>query len=181
MMQGERAGSYDVVTAADVFISIGDLDRIMGEVKRLLRSGGLFGFSLERLDAPPDFKLMPTTRYAHSLRLHQETRREAWILRSPDGIHAPSSRAGQTRPGMVCLTGNRPAGQLSRIARPETISGIRRPHDFFIIHLHECPLPVQVFVGIEVDGARRWMDHHLDVGKFRSLKCLADRNLPTSR
>jgi predicted TPR repeat methyltransferase len=66
MMQGEPAGSYDVVTAADVFIYVGDIDNTVREVKRLLRSGGLFGFSLENLDVPSDYKLMPTTRYAHS-------------------------------------------------------------------------------------------------------------------
>lgn len=66
MMQGETAGSYDVVIAADVFIYIGDLDNVMREVKRLLRRDGLFGFSLEDLDISLDYKLMPTTRYAHS-------------------------------------------------------------------------------------------------------------------
>jgi len=66
MMRGECEKDYDVVTAADVFIYIGDIDAAIREVKRLLRGGGLFGFSLEGLDMPLDYKLMPTTRYAHS-------------------------------------------------------------------------------------------------------------------
>ncbi len=66
MMRGEKRESYDTIIAADVFIYIGDLDNVMGEAKRLLHHNGLFGFSLENLDLKSDYKLMPTTRYAHS-------------------------------------------------------------------------------------------------------------------
>ena len=66
MMQGEGEEGYDVVIATDVFIYIGDLDNVMGQARRLLRRNGIFGFSLENLDLSLDYKLMPTTRYAHS-------------------------------------------------------------------------------------------------------------------
>lgn len=66
MMRREPDGSYDAIMAADLFIYIGDMDDVFGEAKRLLRRDGLFGFSLESLDAPLDYKLLPTTRYAHA-------------------------------------------------------------------------------------------------------------------
>ena len=74
MMQGERASSYDLVFATDVFIYVGKLDDVVSQVARLLRPGGLFAFSVESLealtqDAPTDrrdYRLSPTGRYAHS-------------------------------------------------------------------------------------------------------------------
>ena len=49
MMKAEPASSYDLVTAADVFIYVGRLDALC-EVCRLLRPSGLFMFSVESLD-----------------------------------------------------------------------------------------------------------------------------------
>ncbi len=77
MMQREPSASYDVVTAADVFVYVGMLDDIVREAARVLRPGGLFAFSVESLDAlarggaagdeRPGFRLNPTGRYAHSI------------------------------------------------------------------------------------------------------------------
>ena len=84
MLKAEAASAYDVVTAADVFIYLGRIDAVVADVKRVLRSGGLFAFSIESLDASPppqpdqlaapestagkseEYKLMPTGRFAHS-------------------------------------------------------------------------------------------------------------------
>jgi predicted TPR repeat methyltransferase len=76
MTRGEAAETYDAVTAADVFVYIGKLDALFAEVKRLLRAGGRFGFTLETLKLPgdaeagagalQDYRLTPTGRYAHS-------------------------------------------------------------------------------------------------------------------
>jgi predicted TPR repeat methyltransferase len=76
MMQGEKNASYDVILASDVFIYSGKLDKIFAEAKRLLRTGGLFLFSVESLDALPraeprrpgvrTFQLNTTGRFAHS-------------------------------------------------------------------------------------------------------------------
>jgi len=77
MMREEPPSSYDVVSAADVFVYIGILDELVKEAKRLLRSGGIFAFSVESLEALsdavklselPDFQLNVTGRYAHSIR-----------------------------------------------------------------------------------------------------------------
>ncbi len=76
MMRGEPVSSYDVVLAADVFVYFGRLDELVDEARRLLRSAGLFAFSVESLDAlvgeapaqdAPDYQLNVTGRYAHSI------------------------------------------------------------------------------------------------------------------
>jgi predicted TPR repeat methyltransferase len=56
---------YDLVVAADVFIYVGALDRVLAGVARVLEPGGLFGFTLERA-ADGDFALQSSLRYAHS-------------------------------------------------------------------------------------------------------------------
>lgn len=60
--QGEKA---DLVTAADVLIYVGALERLVQTVAGLLDDGGLFAFSVESL-ADGDFALLPSRRYAHS-------------------------------------------------------------------------------------------------------------------
>ena len=57
---------FDLVTAADVFIYIGDLSAVFAAVRRVLAVDGLFAFSVER--ATPEatsFQLLPSLRYAH--------------------------------------------------------------------------------------------------------------------
>ncbi len=78
MIRGEQASSYDLITSADVFIYIGEIDEIIGEIKRLLRPGGFFAFSIEALGALPGveatqsderkYQLQETGRYAHSVK-----------------------------------------------------------------------------------------------------------------
>jgi len=76
MMLSEPDASYDLIAAADVFVYIGTLDALMREAKRLLRHSGIFAFSTESLDAlskpelleaPRNFVLNDTARYAHTL------------------------------------------------------------------------------------------------------------------
>jgi predicted TPR repeat methyltransferase len=60
---------YDLVTAADVFIYIGDLVPIFAALERAVEPGGIFCFSAEWAgDETADFKLLPSLRYAHSQR-----------------------------------------------------------------------------------------------------------------
>ena len=56
----------DLVTAADVFMYVGALEKVVATVAGLLAAGGLFAFSVEKLDAPDGFALQPSRRYAHS-------------------------------------------------------------------------------------------------------------------
>jgi predicted TPR repeat methyltransferase len=64
-LQGEAAASADLIAATDVFVYVGDLTRIFAEAARVLRTGGRFGFSVERIDQG-DFALRPTGRFAQS-------------------------------------------------------------------------------------------------------------------
>jgi predicted TPR repeat methyltransferase len=57
--------SFDLVTATDVFVYIGDLASIFHDVVRVLRPDGLFAFSVEATVAD-DWCLMPSGRYAQS-------------------------------------------------------------------------------------------------------------------
>jgi predicted TPR repeat methyltransferase len=70
----ERAppDSLDVITAADVFIYVGKLDAVIAAARRVLRPGGLLGFSAEALEETPGasgvssgYWLHTRERYAH--------------------------------------------------------------------------------------------------------------------
>jgi predicted TPR repeat methyltransferase len=76
LVMREAPASYDVVTAADVFVYCGRLDSLFAEARHVLRPGGCFAFSIEALDdfpaaagdgALPDFKLLPSGRFAHGV------------------------------------------------------------------------------------------------------------------
>ncbi|WP_269931050.1 methyltransferase domain-containing protein [Aminobacter sp. HY435] len=56
----------DLVTAADVFMYLGALDRVFASVIKMLAPGGLFAFSVERLAGEGVFELQESRRYAHS-------------------------------------------------------------------------------------------------------------------
>ncbi len=61
------ADSFDVVVAADVFVYLGDLDRVFFHVARLLRPGGLFAFSLESATVGEEpYTLASSGRYQHT-------------------------------------------------------------------------------------------------------------------
>ncbi|MBX3570555.1 MAG: methyltransferase domain-containing protein [Rhizobiaceae bacterium] len=61
-----EAAPADLVTAADVFMYVGALDRVVATAARLLESGGLFAFSVEGAAGSADFALQASRRYAHS-------------------------------------------------------------------------------------------------------------------
>ncbi|RWM21919.1 methyltransferase domain-containing protein [Mesorhizobium sp.] len=56
----------DLVVAADVFIYVGALERIVGAVAESLIDAGVFAFSVETTAGGDDFALQPSRRYAHS-------------------------------------------------------------------------------------------------------------------
>ncbi|SFN76990.1 Predicted methyltransferase, contains TPR repeat [Mesorhizobium sp. NFR06] len=60
---GARA---DLVVAADVFIYLGALERIVAAVADALADDGVFAFSVETIADGDDFALLPSRRYAHS-------------------------------------------------------------------------------------------------------------------
>ena len=56
---------FDLVISADVFIYLGDLAPVFAGVRRALRAGGRFAFSVEAGD-PKEWELATTRRYRHS-------------------------------------------------------------------------------------------------------------------
>lgn len=59
------AGPYDLVTAGDVFVYLGDLASIFADTARVLAPDGLFAFSVETAE-DQDITLRTSGRYAHS-------------------------------------------------------------------------------------------------------------------
>ena len=57
---------HDLVIAADVFIYVGALEPVFDGVRRVLRTGGLFAFSVEQADATQRVALTAHLRYAHA-------------------------------------------------------------------------------------------------------------------
>jgi predicted TPR repeat methyltransferase len=63
----QPAGCVDLALALDVFIYVGDLDRVMDAASAALAPGGLLAFSIELLDeGGGDFTLLAAGRYAHA-------------------------------------------------------------------------------------------------------------------
>ena len=58
---------FDVVLSADVFVYIGNLDRVFAATASCLRSGGWFAFSVEAHTGNEPYQLRTSGRYAHSL------------------------------------------------------------------------------------------------------------------
>jgi predicted TPR repeat methyltransferase len=61
-----RPGTFDLVVASDVMLYFGDLLPITQAVREALRPGGRFGFTIDVLDMPDDYRLMPWVHFAHS-------------------------------------------------------------------------------------------------------------------
>ena len=57
-------GSYDLVTAADVFVYLGDLAPVVAAAAAALAPGGLLGFTVQARDA--GFGLGPDMRFSHA-------------------------------------------------------------------------------------------------------------------
>jgi predicted TPR repeat methyltransferase len=61
----ETKGRWGRVIAADVFVYLGDLERVFAGVHRVLKAGGTFLFTVERTEDDAPFVLQPTRRWAH--------------------------------------------------------------------------------------------------------------------
>ncbi|MEP9370615.1 methyltransferase domain-containing protein [Mesorhizobium sp. KR1-2] len=56
----------DLVAAADVFMYVGELEKVIATGSSMLREGGVFAFSVEHWRGKGDLILQPSRRYAHS-------------------------------------------------------------------------------------------------------------------
>ena len=64
-----EASTFDLVTAADVFIYMGNLSPVFAAVRKVLERGGIFCFSVELAAADEtEFQLLSSLRYAHGER-----------------------------------------------------------------------------------------------------------------
>ena len=106
-LDGKPAGECDLAAAMDVFVYVGDLDAIFRAVARALAPGGMFAFSVERLDGEGDFRLARSGRYAHSQRYLQalagahglvEWKIEPTVIRKEAGQPVPGLHAAFTKP-----------------------------------------------------------------------------------
>lgn len=59
--------AYDLVLAADVFIYVGDLERVFGLLAQRMRTGAWLAFTVEDAAPGQDIHLLPSLRYAHAL------------------------------------------------------------------------------------------------------------------
>ena len=59
-------GSFDLVTAADVFVYLGRLDGICHAAARVLRPGGWLAFTVQSQSGPDDFTLGEDMRFSHA-------------------------------------------------------------------------------------------------------------------
>lgn len=57
---------YDIIVAADVFVYIGELFKIFKYTKSIIKSNGIFAFSIE-LTEKKDYELNKSGRFAHSI------------------------------------------------------------------------------------------------------------------
>jgi predicted TPR repeat methyltransferase len=78
-----QTARFDLALAADVLVYLGDLAELLAEVRRALRSGGYFGFSVEAAESQnfrDDFVLRPNLRYAHSAAYLQRVAEEHGLV-----------------------------------------------------------------------------------------------------
>jgi predicted TPR repeat methyltransferase len=74
--------AFDLITAIDMFIYVGDLEAIVPLIADALKADGLFVYTIEVLDgadAATGYKLMPTGRFAHTLSYIEERARAAGL------------------------------------------------------------------------------------------------------
>lgn len=65
-LDGRPAQACELVAAVDVFVYIRSLDEVFRAAARALVPGGMFAFSVERLDSGGDVAVTRSGRYAHS-------------------------------------------------------------------------------------------------------------------
>ncbi|MCX7302980.1 MAG: methyltransferase domain-containing protein [Hyphomicrobiales bacterium] len=95
---GPRA---NLVTAADVFMYVGALEGIVSTVAGLLAEGGLFAFSVEKLETGDGFALQPSRRYAHAETYVRRVLSEAGLRPVSLERHVIRQDRGEPVAGMV--------------------------------------------------------------------------------
>lgn len=87
---------YDLVLAADVFIYVGALEEVFRAVRRVLRPGGRFAFSVELAGPGKGVVLLPSLRYAHAADYVRKLAAESGF--AVDAFHEGTLRHDQRQP-----------------------------------------------------------------------------------
>ena len=97
-----RAAAFDLITAVDMFIYVGDLAPLMPLMARALKSGGVLAYSIEVM-TEGKYKLQRTGRFAHTIKYVED-------LAKSHGLTPLASRAVTLRlentagvPGLIGL------------------------------------------------------------------------------
>jgi predicted TPR repeat methyltransferase len=100
----EDAGgqSYDLVTAADVFVYVSDVTPVFAAVARVLKPRGLFAFSIQRTDAA-DVLLGPERRFSHRVSFVERALRDAGFGITRCENDSTRTENGQPVPGAVLV------------------------------------------------------------------------------
>jgi predicted TPR repeat methyltransferase len=99
---GVAPGSYDLVTAADVLVYIGDLADVFAAAGRALRASGGFAFTVER-GSGEGWNLGESGRYAHGAAyLRKLAAAHGFAVAALDEASTREDR-GQPVPGLVCV------------------------------------------------------------------------------
>jgi predicted TPR repeat methyltransferase len=110
----------DLVTAADVLIYLGRLERVFGTVAAMLAPGGLFAFSVESHAGPEDLILRDSRRYAHSRRyVAEQLDAGGFDVVSMEQAHLRSDR-GAPISGLVVLAARRGPAASAMVIAGET-------------------------------------------------------------
>ena len=97
----------------DVFVYIGDLARVFLDVSRVLKAGGVFGFSVEQAAGERDFVLQPVGRFAQSVAYIRRLCSANGLTESESFAQTIRGDPATTAPGYVFL--------LSKLSLPRHI------------------------------------------------------------
>ena len=96
-------GAYDLVTAGDVLIYLGDLAPVFSAVAAALRPGGAFAFSVERIADGDDWTVLPSRRFGHSAAyLRRLAAAQGFTVLRLDAVSTRTEQ-GQPVPGLLML------------------------------------------------------------------------------
>lgn len=100
-LDGGPAGAFDLATAADVLVYVGDLAALATSLARALTPGGLFGATLQA--GPEPYALLPDRRFGHGEVYVRETLRQAgFTVRHVAPVVTRQDR-GADVPGLVVV------------------------------------------------------------------------------
>ena len=101
----ERPGAFDVLVSADTLIYFGELAPVFAAAHAALRPGGTLVFTLEALpdDAPADFVLTQSGRYAHTRAGLDARLARAGLARRAIAPASPRHEGGRAVPGWLVV------------------------------------------------------------------------------